>query len=46
MAERGVEASYETLRRWVLKFGPEFARRLRRLRHTPSSRWHLDEMVI
>ncbi len=25
LAERGVEVSYETVRRWVLKFGPAFA---------------------
>jgi putative transposase len=46
LAERGVEVSYETVRRWVLKFGPTFAERLRRRRPRPSSRWHLDEMVV
>src|SRR6059058_221979 len=46
LAERGLEASYESVRRWVLKFGPRFARRLRRLRPRPSDRWHLDEMVV
>src|SRR6267143_6326965 len=46
LAERGLEASYETVRRWVLKFGPGFARRLRRSRPRPSDRWHLDEMVV
>lgn len=25
LAERGVDASYETVRRWVLKFGPVIA---------------------
>src|SRR5215207_7674113 len=34
------------LRRWVLKFGPAFARNLRCLRPRPSSRWHLDEMAV
>jgi len=29
MAERGVEVSYETIRRWVKRFGPQIARRLR-----------------
>jgi len=29
-----------------LKFGPGFARRLRRSRPRPSNRWHLDEMVV
>ena len=46
LAERGIEASYETVRRWVLKFGPAFARNLRRLRPRPTDRWHLDEMVV
>src|SRR3954466_8697812 len=46
LAERGLEVSYETVRRWVLKFGPGFARRLRRFRPRPSDRWHLDEMVV
>ena len=46
LAERGVEISYETVRRWVQKFGPVIARRLRRRRPQPSKRWHLDEMVV
>src|ERR671913_534772 len=46
LAERGIEASYEIVRRWVLKFGPAFARNLRRLRARPTSKWHLDEMVV
>ena len=46
LAERGIETSYETVRRWVLKFGPAFARNLRRLRPRPTSTWHLDEMVV
>ena len=29
LAERGLDLSYETVRRWVLKFGPLIARRLR-----------------
>ena len=46
LAERGLDISYETVRRWVLKFGPVIARRLRRCRPRPSNRWHLDEMVV
>src|SRR5216110_3151941 len=46
LAERGLEVSYETVRRWVLKFGPGIARRLRRSRPRPTGRWHLDEMVV
>jgi putative transposase len=46
LVDRGLEVSYETVRRWVLKFGPGFAQRLRRSRPRPSDRWHLDEMVV
>ncbi len=46
LAERGIEVSYETIRRWVLKFGPAFARELRQRRPRPSSQWHLDEMSV
>jgi putative transposase len=46
LLERGIVVSYETVRRWALKFGPAYARRLRR--KTPSRRdiWHLDEVVV
>src|SRR6266436_6666433 len=46
LAERGLDISYETVRRWVLKFGPLIARKLRQRRPRPSDRWHLDEMVV
>ena len=45
-AERGPDVSYETVRRWVLKFGPLFARELRRRRPRPTARWDLDEMAV
>jgi transposase-like protein len=46
LAERGLDVSYESVRRWVLKFGPLFARELRRRRHRPTSRRHFDEMAV
>src|SRR5881394_3650579 len=46
LAERGLDISYETVRRWVRKFGSVIARRLRERRPRPSDRWHLDEMVV
>ena len=46
LAERGLDISHETIRRWVLKFGPAIARRLRQRRPKPSPRWHLDEMAV
>jgi methionine-gamma-lyase len=42
LAERGLELSYETVRRWVRKFGPYFAKKLRSMRPRPTSQWHLD----
>jgi putative transposase len=46
LAERGLDISYETVRRWVLNFGLLFARELCRRRPRPTSRWHLDEMAV
>jgi putative transposase len=46
LAERGLEISYETVRRWFLKFGEPIARNPRSCRPTPNDIWHLDEMVI
>ena len=46
LAERGLDVSYETVRRWVLKFGPLFAKGLRRGRHRPTVQWHLDETAV
>ena len=37
LAERGLDVSYETVRRWVLKFGPLIARKLRQGRPRPSA---------
>ncbi len=33
LAERGIDVSYETIRRWVLKFGTTYSRNLRKLVH-------------
>jgi putative transposase len=46
LLERGIVVSYETIRRWGRKFGPEDARRLRRTQPSPHDVWHLDEVVI
>ena len=46
LAERGIDVSYETVRRWALKFGQAYARRLRTTRPRPDVRWHLDEMFV
>src|SRR3954469_8402740 len=46
LAERGLQVSYETIRRWVHAFGPGIAGRLRARRPKPQGRWHLDEMFV
>ena len=46
LAERGIDVSYETVRRWALKFGAIIARKLRRGRPRADVRWHLDEVFV
>ena len=46
LAERGLMVSTESIRRWVLKFGPVIAKNLRGTLPKSHSRWHLDEMVV
>jgi putative transposase len=46
LLERGIAVSYETVRRWALKFGPDYARRLKRKTASRRDIWHLDEVVI
>jgi putative transposase len=46
LLERGIVVSYETIRRWAIKFGPDYARRLKRKASSRHDIWHLDEVVI
>ena len=46
LAERGIVVTHESIRHWCLKFGSEFARKLRRRRPQPGDTWHLDEVFI
>jgi putative transposase len=46
LAERGVMVAHESIRRWCLKFGQDFASRLRRRRPRPGDTWHLDEVFL
>lgn len=46
LLERGVAVSYETIRRWGKKFGPDYARRLRRKQPSRDDIWYLDEVAI
>jgi putative transposase len=46
LAARGISVTYETIRQWGLKFGREFANRIRRRAPRRGDKWHLDEVVI
>lgn len=46
LAARGIIGSYETIRKWVGKFGTKCATSVRRDRPAPSDKWHLFEVVI
>jgi putative transposase len=46
LAERGVNVTYETIRQWSIKFGAQYARRLKRRQGRLGDTWYLDEMFV
>ena len=46
LAERGIIVSYKTIRLWSQKFGPDYARKLKRRQGRLGDIWHLDEVFI
>ena len=46
LAQRGVEVSYEPVRRWWEKFGPDYAARAKRRQPQLGDTWHLDEVFV
>ena len=46
MLLRGLNVSYETIRRWSIKFGPEYKKKLRSYQSPASDKWHLDEVCL
>ena len=46
LAQRGVEVSYESVRRWCEKFGPDYAARAKRRQPQLGDTWHLDEVFV
>lgn len=44
LAAGGISATHETIRQWGLKFGCEFANRVRRRARRRGDKWHLDEV--
>ncbi|PHZ85491.1 IS6 family transposase [Paremcibacter congregatus] len=46
LAQRGIDVSYETVRRWALKFGIDYARRIKKRRPQSHTEWFLDEVFV
>ena len=45
-AERGITVTYEAIRQWCLRFGFDYARRLRHRRARHGDTWYLDEPFV
>ena len=46
MAERGVTVSFESIRLWCIKFGPKYARRLKRKHQGFGDTFYLDGVFV
>jgi putative transposase len=46
LGERGIIVSYETIRQGCHKFGPDYARKLKRREGRLGDHWYLDEVFI
>jgi len=46
LAERGIAISYESIRLWCNKFGPEYAQRLKRRHRGYGDTLFIDEVFV
>jgi len=46
LTERGIEVSYESIRLWCNKFGPQYARRLKRKHQGYGDTFYIDEVFV
>ena len=46
LAERGINVSYETVRRWCIRFGPVYANRVRKRSGPGGDQWFVDEVFL
>jgi len=46
LAERGVTVTYESVRQWCQKFGPDYARTLKKRQGRLGDTWHIDEVFV
>ena len=43
LAEQGITVTYETVRQWCQKFGPDYARKLKKRRGRLGDIWYIDD---
>jgi len=46
LAKRGISVTYETIRQWWQKFGPDYARKLKKRQGRLGDIWHIDEVFV
>jgi putative transposase len=46
LAERGIAVSYESIRLWCIKFGPRYAKRLKRRHSGYGDTFFVDEVFV
>jgi putative transposase len=46
LLERGVNVTYEAIRKWCREFGQQYANQLRRRRPQPGDKWQMDETFL
>jgi putative transposase len=46
LAERGITITYESIRQWCQKFGPDYARKLKKRQGRVGDTWHIDEVFV
>jgi putative transposase len=46
LAARCIVVSYEAIRQWCLKFGQQYANKIRRRRGTLGDTWYMDEVFV
>ncbi len=46
LAKRGISVTYETIRQWCQKFGPAYARKLKKRQGRLGDTWHIDEVFV
>ena len=46
LAKRSISVTYETIRQWCQKFGPDYARKLKKRQGRLGDIWHIDEVFV